>query len=505
MSEHVNIPTPIFTSTTQNCFDGIDVSVNLLGLERNKDYRLTVVPLLSEGGLSDDQPTMLLFPSTGSTEAALPASLPSFTASSSVTSKDFTYKIRLQNDSLYKFGYKLEKKNRGASDSTYELTGKTSGTPNGNGPNVYTFFVQCDSVVPFLTPTPTVTEIAQIDLFNLNEVLEKGEVVFELRGDSFVEVELPVSLDSGGKVYIRKPGEDLIKVVEINSDLDAEVTDYLIVPSPTPTLTQTVTNTSTPTPTPIDVFQKTPFSLSFDTINNKVTCSVSTAFLKPPASNTDGSVNSIEINFNNVKLVTGNPIVVSEPDITTGLFLNPSLVGDQGFLIANNTALFNISDVDKIKFTIGYDPASTNTATASIKNFKITDRDAEYTLKDMAFKLNNDGTLSNIISLFNFIPPGSDTTIAGGQIDLNNQITLTPSSIISTFPASLNDGGFQICDNGSSNIVFAGGSITFDKESFLEVITEFNAASSNLNNAAPLNILLADGNNNQYTNVYSTS
>ena len=492
-TEQIIIPTTVFNSTTQNCFDGIDVSVSVLGLQSSKAYRLTLTTLVSQGGLSDDQPTMLLFPSTGSTEAALPTSLPSF---NSVASKDFTYKIRLQNDELYMLGYKLERKNRFASDSTYTVIAN---------PEQNSFFVNCGGVAPFLTPTPTVTEIAQINLFNLNEVLEKGEVVFELRGDSFVEAELPVSLDSGGKVYIRKPGEDLIKVVEINSDLDAEVTDYLIVPSPTPTLTQTVTNTSTPTPTPIDVFQKTPFSLSFDTINNKVTCSVSTAFLKPPASNTDGSVNSIEINFNNVKLVTGNPIVVSEPDITTGLFLNPSLVGDQGFLIANNAALFKVSDVDKIKFTIGYDPASTNTATASIKNFKITDRDAEYTLKDMAFKLNNDGTLSNIISLFNFIPPGSDTTIAGGQIDLNNQITLTPSSIISTFPASLNDGGFQICDNGSSNILFAGGSITFDKESFLEVITEFNAASSNLNDAASLNILLADGNNNQYTNVYSTS
>ena len=64
---------------------------------------------------------------------------------------------------------------------------------------------------------------------------------------------------------------------------------------------------------------------------------------------------------------------------------------------------------------------------------------------------------------------------------------------------------YELIQIGKQNIVFAGGSITFDKESFLEVITEFNAASSNLNNAAPLNILLADGNNNQYTNVYSTS
>jgi len=493
-TEQIIIPTTVFNSTTQNCFDGIDVSVSVLGLQTSMAYRLTLTTLVSQGGLSDDQPTMLLFPSTGSTEAALPTSLPSF---DNVTSKDFTYKIRLQNDELYMLGYKLERKGRFDSDSSYTVIAN---------PEQNSFFVNCGGVAPFLTPTPTVTEIAQINLFNLNEVLEKGEVVFELRGDSFVEAELPVSLDSGGKVYIRKPGEDLIKVVEINSDLDAEVTDYLIVPSPTPTLTQTVTNTSTPTPTPIDVFQKTPFSLSFDTINNKVTCSVSTAFLKPPAGNTDGSVNSIQINLNNVKLVTGSPTVVTEPNITTGLLLNPSLMdSDRGFLVANNAALFKISDVDKIKFTIGYDPASTNTTTASIKSFIITDRDSQYTLKDMAFKLNNDGTLSNIISLFNFIPPGSDTTIKGVQVDLNSQITLTPSSIISTFPTSLNDGGFSIADNGSANLIFADGSIPFDQESFLEVITEFNAASSNLNDAKPVRIILADGNNNQYTNVYSTS
>lgn len=506
MSEHVNIPTPIFTSTTQNCFDGIDVSVNLLGLERNKDYRLTVVPLLSEGGLSDDQPTMLLFPSTGSTEAALPASLPSFTTNSSVTSKDFTYKIRLQNDSLYKFGYKLEKKNIGASDSTYELTGKTSGTPNGNGPNVYTFFVQCDSVVPFLTPTPTVTEIAQIDLFNLNEVLEKGEVVFELRGDSFVEAELPVSLDSGGKVYIRKPGEDLIKVVEINSDLDAEVTDYLIVPSPTPTLTQTVTNTSTPTPTPIDVFQKSPFTFSFDTSGNLFTLSISTAYLKPPSGNTVGNVNTIQFKFANLKLTSGTPTITTEPNVSTGLALPPSLINNgEGFVIANNAPLFNLSDIDKLKITIPYDPdsPSTNTTTAAINNFQITDGTNDYTLKDMVFNLNNDGTLSNIIGLYNFLPAGSDTTIGAVQANFNNQLELTPNTVSSTFPAELIS--FTIQSQTSSAIAFADGSITFDRMSYLETITDFNAASSNLSNAQPTSVILADGNDVQYTNVYSSS
>ena len=503
MSEHVNIPTPIFTSTTQNCFDGIDVSVNLLGLEINKEYRLTVVPLLSEGGLSDDQPTMLLFPRTDSPEAALPASLPSFTG---VTSKDFHYKIRLQNDSLYKFGYKLEKKNRGASDSTYELTGKTSGTPNGNGPNVYTFFVQCDSVVPFLTPTPTVTEIAQIDLFNLNEVLEKGEVVFELRGDSFVEAELPVSLDSGGKVYIRKPGEDLIKVVEINSDLDAEVTDYLIVPSPTPTLTQTVTNTSTPTPTPIDVFQKSPFTFSFDTSGNLFTLSISTAYLKPPSGNTVGNVNTIQFKFTNLKLTSGSPTITTEPNISTGLALPPSLINNgEGFVIANNAPLFNLSDIDKLKITIPYDPDSptTNTTTAAINNFQITDGTNDYTLKDMVFNLNNDGTLSNIIGLYNFIPAGSDTTIGAVQLNLNNQLELTPNTISSTFPTELID--FSLPVQTSSGIAIAGGSIAYDKMSYLEIVTEFNAATSDLSSAEPTNVILADGNDVQYTNVYSSS
>ena len=490
-TEQIIIPTTIFNSTTQNCFDGIDVSVSLLGLQSNKAYRLTLITLVSQGGLSDDQPTMLLFPSTGSTEVALPTSLPSF---DSVTSKDFTYKIRLQNDELYMLGYKLERKNRGASDSTYTVIAN---------PEQNSFFVNCGGVAPFLTPTPTVTEIAQINLFNLNEVLEKGEVVFELRGDSFVEAELPVSLDSGGKVYIRKPGEDLIKVVQINSDLDAEVTDYLIVPSPTPTLTQTVTNTSTPTPTPIDVFQKSPFTFSFDTSGNLFTLSISTSYLKPPSGNTVGNVNTIQFKFTNLKLTSGTPTITTEPNISTGLALPPSLIRTEGFVIANNIPLFNISDIDKLKITIPYDPASTNTTTAAINNFQITDGTNDYTLKDMVFNLNNDGTLSNIIGLYNFLPPGSDTTIGAVQANFNNQLELTPNTVSSTFPAELIS--FTIQSQTSSAIAFADGSITFDRMSYLETITDFNAASSNLSNAQPTSVILADGNDVQYTNVYSSS
>jgi len=491
-TEQIIIPTTVFNSTTQNCFDGIDVSVSVLGLQSSKAYRLTLTTLVSQGGLSDDQPTMLLFPSTGSTEAALPTSLPSF---DNVTSKDFTYKIRLQNDELYMLGYKLERKGRFDSDSSYTVIAN---------PEQNSFFVNCGGVAPFLTPTPTVTEIAQMQVFNLNEVLEKGEVVFELRGDSFVESELPVSLDSDGKIYIRKPGEDLIKVVQLNSDSDAEVTDYLIVPSPTPTLTQTVTNTSTPTPTPIDVFQKSPFTFSFDTSGNLFTLSISTAYLKPPSGNTVGNVNTIQFKFANLKLTSGTPTITTEPNISTGLALPPSLINSgEGFVIANNAPLFNLSDIDKLKITIPYDPAFTNTTTAAINNFQITDGTNDYTLKDMVFNLNNDGTLSNIIGLYNFLPAGSDTTIGAVQVNVNNQLELTPNTVSSTFPAELTS--FTIQSQTSSAIAFADGSITFDRMSYLETITDFNAASSNLSSAQPTSVILADGNDVQYTNVYSSS
>lgn len=492
MSEQIIIPTTVFNSTTGNCFDGIDVSVSVLGLSASKTYKLTLTSLVSQGGLSDDQPTMLLFPTTSSTEAAVPTSLPIFNG---VTSKEFTYKIRLQNDELYMLGYQLESKNNGASDASYTIIAN---------PEQNSFFVNCGGVAPFLTPTPTVTEIAQLQVFNLNEVLEKGEVVFELRGDSFVEAELPVSLDSGGKVYIRKPGEDLIKVVEINSDLDAEVTDYLIVPSPTPTLTQTVTNTSTPTPTPIDVFQKSPFTFSFDTSSNLFTLSISTAYLKPPSGNTVGNVNTIQFKFTNLKLTSGSPTVTTEPNISTGLALPPSLINNgEGFVIANNAPLFNLSDIDKLKITIPYDPASTNTATAAINNFQITDGTNDYTLKDMVFNLNNDGTLSNIIGLYNFLPAGSDTTIGAVQVNLNNQLELTPNTVSSTFPTELSS--FTIQSQTSGAIAFADGSITFDRMSYLETVTEFNAATSDLSSAEPTTVILADGNDVQYTNVYSSS
>ena len=59
-TEQIIIPTTVFNSTTQNCFDGIDVSVSVLGLQSSKAYRLTLTTLVSEGGLSDDQPTICL-------------------------------------------------------------------------------------------------------------------------------------------------------------------------------------------------------------------------------------------------------------------------------------------------------------------------------------------------------------------------------------------------------------------------------------------------------------
>ena len=121
----------------------------------------------------------------------------------------------------------------------------------------------------------------------------------------------------------------------------------------------------------------------------------------------------------------------------------------------------------------------------------------------MVFNLNNDGTLSNIIGLYNFLPAGSDTTIGAVQANFNNQLELTPNTVSSTFPAELIS--FTIQSQTSSAIAFADGSITFDRMSYLETITDFNAASSNLSNAQPTSVILADGNDVQYTNVYSSS
>ena len=200
------------------------------------------------------------------------------------------------------------------------------------------------------------------------------------------------------------------------------------------------------------------------------------------------------------------PTITTEPNISTGLALPPSLInGGEGFVIANNAPLFNLSDIDKLKITIPYDPDSptTNTTTAAINNFQITDGTNDYTLKDMVFNLNNDGTLSNIIGLYNFLPAGSDTTIGAVQANFNNQLELTPNTVSSTFPAELIS--FTIQSQTSSAIAFADGSITFDRMSYLETITDFNAASSNLSNAQPTSVILADGNDVQYTNVYSSS
>ena len=490
MSAQLLISPSIISSNLTNCFDGIPVNITITSLEPNKQYQLELKLMTSVPEPVTEQPMMIVYDSNP--ESVVPYIFPIFQGSVTETSKTFSYSIRLQDDQLFQLGYELKERAR-VSDPWTVIQNEEQNN----------FIISCGGTAKFLTPTPTTTEIAQLEVFNINEVVEKDEILFEERSDPYIESEIPVSFGSDNRVFIRKPGDDLIKVVELNESGESIVVDYLIVPSQTPTPTVTNTSTTTPTPTPTDVFQKMPFLLSFDTINNLFTISISTIYLRPPVGNTDNNVNTIQLKFSNLKLTSPSSIE-TEPNISTGLALPPSLINNGiGFVIANNQPLFTLGQIDKLKITIPYDPAQTTISDVEITSFQITDGNSDYSLKDVVFKTNNDGTLSTLLGLYNFIPTGSDTTVGALQINFNDQIELQSNSIVSTFPPELNE--FTIKSQTSRAMAFADGSIDFDKMSYFEIITEYNAVSTNLPNVETTNLILADGNDQAYANRNDTT
>ena len=489
MSAQILISPAIISSNLNSCFEGIPINVTIAGLEA-KQYELELKLMTSVPEPKTEQPMMIVYDSNP--EATIPYNFPIFSGSATKTTHTFSYDIRLQDDQLFQLGYELRQRNT-ASDPWTVIQNEEQNN----------FIISCGGTAKFLTPTPTTTEIAQLEVFNINEVVEKDEIVFEERNDPYIESEIPVSFGDDNRVYIRRPGDDLIKVVELNESGESIVVDYLIVPSQTPTPTVTNTSTTTPTPTPTDVFQKMPFLFSFDTANNLFTISISTIYLRPPVGNTENNVNTIQFKFNNLKLISPSSIV-TEPNVSDGLALPPSLINNGiGFVIANNQPLFTLRQVDKLKITIPYDPTQTDVDNVSITSFQITDGDNDYSLKDVVFKVNNDGSLSTLLGLYNFIPTGSDTTVGALQINFNSQIELQANSIVSTFPAELNE--FTIKSQTSRAIAFADGSIDFDKMSYFEIITEYNAASTNLSNVETTNLILADGNDQAYANRNDTT
>ena len=133
------------------------------------------------------------------------------------------------------------------------------------------------SITGTVTPTNTSTDasLKQIDVYNNDQQLNFEEIIYEtaLDYDEWTLAEFQNLISSTETTfYLRKPGSDLIEVVEeVNGSL--QVVSYQLVPTgtPTPTRTPPPTKTSTGTPTPTPTYTSTPTNTTSNTPSQSVT------------------------------------------------------------------------------------------------------------------------------------------------------------------------------------------------------------------------------------------
>lgn len=277
MSEIIEIsPSQIITNATQ-CFNGVVLNVLLSNLSADNTYQIRLVTFSSIGGTGLDQPAVVS-----------PSNPLLITNTNGSINQSFT--VRLQADRFFSIGVELQKNSEVISSANTNiilvdcgsvvplLTPTPSNTPSStatptNTPSNTTTKTQTPSITasptvtktntstPSHTPTysPTTSQ-RSILVFDTDDILQQGEYLLELDSDNWTVAELSAIFpkDSNNRWYLRKTGDDLIYVLEDDGFGNVVVVDYTLVPSPTPTNTSTptntptntTTNTTTPTPTP---------------------------------------------------------------------------------------------------------------------------------------------------------------------------------------------------------------------------------------------------------------
>lgn len=483
----------IENATIQEAFDGIDISVTLYGLEAFRYYKLIVHVVSQEGGSTPDEATMIVIDGVERPDG-LPQTLMDTRRVLNTDPITLDYTLRLQNDSIYLIGYELLK---GTSSSN--LTTILNEEQNN-------FPITFQTVPPLLTPTPTTTEIAQIQVWNPDILVEYGEFLYEKGGivDPFEEGDFPVNFGEDGRVYIRQPKSDLIKVVEIVDGI-GKVVDYTIVPSQTVTPTNTATPTGTPEPTQIDTYQNEPFQFSVDEENSLFTVSINPEWFIVP-SNSIGDVFIMDFTFDNIVFRDAGSIVTI-PDITTGNTLPPSIPGGSGsnFAIGDVQKLFNLDDFEKLKIVVPYDPAQTNINNIALLSYEIkdTDNNVVFDIKDALFKeVISTGDLMILFSMLNY-QPLSNNEIGGFQMDMNEQVVFTSSDFVSTVPSIINNFTFKGVSIPNKSISFAinqtGTPLYFEQYGVLKFITQIDPAQTNISSIEEIFISLLNTNNTEFT------
>jgi len=114
---------------------------------------------------------------------------------------------------------------------------------------------------PTTTPTVTLTDssLKEIDIYNEDDEVTWKEIIYEkpTGGDEWTLTEFQNLISSNQtRFYLRKPGTDLIEVVE-EVDGSIQVVDWLTIPTRTPRPTVSPTYTSTATQTPSNTITNT--------------------------------------------------------------------------------------------------------------------------------------------------------------------------------------------------------------------------------------------------------
>ena len=282
MAEALNLQSNFIQSDATTCLNGIDFVVTLSDLNPSDIYTLKIEEVSNSGETNE---TSVIAPS----EVVTPAS-------QTVTNTTSIFNIKLQGNISTIFNAKLFRNNSILNGLTEQFsidcgtaplfltpttTPTTTATPTNTVTPTHTI-TSTNTSTPTITPSRTPpTKLCVVDI---DRTLEKDEVLLQAVGDTWsqTEVEAIQTLNSDGKVFLRKMGEDLIKVVEIDGSSNAILTDFLLVPSQTPTPTHSETPTNTPTrsatPTNTPTHSETPTNTPTYTSTSTPTVTITLTF-----------------------------------------------------------------------------------------------------------------------------------------------------------------------------------------------------------------------------------
>ena len=395
MAESLSLSSNFIESTANQCYEGVDVVVSATGLDASKTYIL-ILEEYANSGESDE--TSVISPTqyqiSGSQEISR------------------SFNVRMQGSTVFLFYAKILYNGSVLSAATEELSIDCNGIPNfltptptsTNTPTVTATATPTHTVTSSVTPsntnTATVTPSPSITasrtppvklcVFDLDKKLEKDEIVYQTLNDAWTqsEVEAIKTFNVDGQLFIRKLGDDLIKVIEVDGSNNAFVADYLLVPSQTPTKTVTSTPTITPTftPTQTNTASVTP-TISHtitNTITNTVTPSITNSATTTPTNTLTSTITSTQTptgtttvtptnTISPTSTATNTPTVTSTPTLTptntatitnTITNTNTTTQTSTSTITPTNTPSFTATATNTPSFT----PTNTETPTVTPTN-----------------------------------------------------------------------------------------------------------------------------------------